>query len=335
LLVPDTHLEPEPELEQQPELSMLSLAGSYVTGAASEAVKMLSQSERERRLELEQAAAAEREQASSMDAELSGVHAEIAAQVAVSGGTGDSDATSGATGGGGGGRPRPLARQLSLPRLSVQSSLLRLDVPQEHAALLELQYSLPPLLQAFDWSLKYRLSQHGASLVTLLRQTEMSAPLLLIAKVQLEGGGGKYLLGGLASRTFGEKVQGTNEIVPSGKWKGTGQSLIFGMALHEDAAVESGGLQTWGWTRRSSCFQLVGVREGLALGGGGDFGYGIWFDPQLQVCTSSSCATYGNKSSLLHPAAFADDPQSPVEMLPPHPGAVTGAVVELEVWAFV
>jgi hypothetical protein len=82
-----------------------------------------------------------------------------------------------------------LQRQLSLPRMSCSSSLLRLDVPREcplrprctswcsspsyhvmlglmlrlvlggkhrYAALMELECALPPLLQAFDWSLKYR-----------------------------------------------------------------------------------------------------------------------------------------------------------------------------------
>ncbi len=102
-----------------------------------------------------------------------------------------------------------------------------------------------------------------------------------------------------------------------------------------NASGEDERLHTWGWTRKSNCFQLAGSREGLALGGGGDFGYGIWFDPQLLVCTSSSCETYGNKSSLLHPAAFADDPQNPEQMRPPHPTAVSGAVIEMEVWAFI
>jgi hypothetical protein len=59
-----------------------------------------------------------------------------------------------------------------------------MDVPPEQTALLELQMALPPLLQAFDWSLKYRLSQDGASLGTLLRQSGMSTPLLVIAKVR-------------------------------------------------------------------------------------------------------------------------------------------------------
>ena len=80
--------------------------------------------------------------------------------------------------------PAPLSRQLSLPRLSVQSSLLRMGMPLEQTALLELQAALPPLLQALDWSLKYRLSQAGASLGTLLRQSGMSAPVLIIAKVR-------------------------------------------------------------------------------------------------------------------------------------------------------
>ena len=144
-------------------------------------------------------------------------------------------------------------------------------------------------------------------------------------------------MGGLASRTLVEKVQSTNELSASGKWKGTGQSFVFSMALpgnEEGGSAGDGVLRSWGWTRQSNCFQLTGSKEGLALGGGGDFGYGIWFDPQLQVCTSSSCTTYGNKSSLLHPATFADDPQNPQQIRPPHPKAVTGKVIEMEVWAF-
>ena len=136
LLAPDVHLEPEPE----PEPSTMSLTG-LVTGAASEAIKMLSQSET----------------ASANSAPLNAERHRS---------------------------PVPLARQVSLPRLSVQSSLLRMDVPPEQTALLELQMALPPLLQAFDWSLKYRLSQDGASLGTLLRQSGMSTPLLVIAKVR-------------------------------------------------------------------------------------------------------------------------------------------------------
>ena len=235
--------------------------------------------------------------------------------------------------------------------MSSTSSLLRLEVPREYAALMELEHALPPLLQAFDWSLKYRLSRDGASLGTLMRQAHLSTPLLLMVRVDVEGGG-SYLVGGLASRALGDKVQGTaNEIVGTGKWKGTGQSFLFNMVLEAppgdqgmDLDAGGGALQTFGWSRRSSCFQLVGNREGLAFGGGGDFGYGLWCDPQLQVCTSSSCLTYGNTSSLLHPASFAsrddDDPQmiqtAPDEGAPPpHPGAVTGSVVEMECWAFV
>lgn len=325
LLVPNVHLEPEPE----PEPSALSLTG-LVTGAATEAIKILSQSE-----------------APNADSAAIGADQHYS--------------------------PSPLARQTSLPRLNVQSSLFRMDAVPEQAALLKLQRALPALLQALDWTLKYRLSQDGASLSTLLRQSGMSTPLLFVAKVrrprpnlvvptrvvpkarwpnysaiasagvaalpQVEvAGNGSYLLGGLASRTLSEKVPGTtNEVSTSGKWKGTGQSFIFGMPLPADdgsAPGEDGRLHTWGWTRKSNCFQLAGAREGLALGGGGDFGYGIWFDPQLLVCTSSSCETYGNKSSLLHPAAFADDPQNP-EHSTPYPKAVTGAVIEMEVWAFV
>eukprot|EP01043_Picozoa_sp_COSAG02_P045117 COSAG02_NODE_4095_length_5788_cov_3.722271_3_plen_381_part_00 len=78
----------------------------------------------------------------------------------------------------------PLVRQASLPRLNVQSSLFRMDVVPEQTALLKLQMALPALLQALDWTLKYRLSQDGASLSTLLRQSSMSTPLLFIAKVR-------------------------------------------------------------------------------------------------------------------------------------------------------
>jgi len=179
------------------------------------------------------------------------------------------------------------------------------------------------LVTSPNWLFERRQLQHDASACVCCRQVEVV-------------GGGSYLLGGLASRTLAEKIPGTNEVSASGKWKGTGQSFVFGMPLPADDGSSSGDgrLHTWGWTRQSNCFQLAGSKEGLALGGGGDFGYGIWFDPQLQVCTSSSCATYGNKSSLLHSSAFADDPQNPAQMHPPHPDAVTGAVVEMEVWAF-
>lgn len=135
LLVSDVHPEPEPE----PEPSALSLTG--LTGAASEAIKILSQSD-----------------------------------------TPGADTT--ALGTDRHHSPSPLARQASLPRLNVQSSLFRMDVVPEQAALLKLQVALPALLQAFDWSLKYRLSQDGASLGTLLRQSGMSTPLLFIAKVR-------------------------------------------------------------------------------------------------------------------------------------------------------
>ena len=121
---------------------------------------------------------------------------------------------------------------------------------------------------------QYRLSRDGASLGTLLRQAHLSTPLLLIVRVDVEGGG-SYLVGGLASRALGDKVQGTaNEIVGTGKWKGTGQSFLFSMVMQAppgdpiDLAAGDGALQTFGWSRRSSCFQLVGNREGLAFGGG-------------------------------------------------------------------
>lgn len=179
LLAPDVHLdlEPEPEPEPESEPFMLSLTG-VVTGAANEAIKMLSQSEKDRRVELQRTAATERSQASSMDAELSGVQAEIEMIAADASSVNGSPVQITERHN----RPAPLIRQLSLP--NVQSSLFRMDVPLERAALLELQLALPQLLQAFDWSLKYRLSQDGASQSTLLRQSGILTPLLLIAKVR-------------------------------------------------------------------------------------------------------------------------------------------------------
>ena len=53
------------------------------------------------------------------------------------------------------------------------------------AALSTLKDGLPNLLQAFDWSLKYRLTGDGASLTTLLRQCAQSSPLLILAKVDV------------------------------------------------------------------------------------------------------------------------------------------------------
>ena len=78
---------PEPE----PEVTFLGLGG-FVGEAASEAVKMLSQSEATKRLTAERQAAAERAQAAGLDAELSSVAAEIA---------GLSSAADGQTAGGG------------------------------------------------------------------------------------------------------------------------------------------------------------------------------------------------------------------------------------------
>ena len=120
------------------------MLGGFVSDAASEAVKMLNQSDQAdeaKRLMVERQAAAERAYAAVGNAGLSR---------ATAGGVEDG------TGGGGEHRPVRLKRQLSLPRMSGTSTLLRLEVPTEYAALMELEHALPPLLQAFDWSLKVR-----------------------------------------------------------------------------------------------------------------------------------------------------------------------------------
>lgn len=90
----------------------------------------------------------------------------------------------------------------------------------------------------------------------------------------------------------------------------------------EEGGADGEAMRCYGWTRECSCFQLCGTREGLAIGGGGEKGYGLWLDTQLQVATSSSCTTYGNPS-LLACAGAAPDGK-----------ATTGAIQELEVWTF-
>ena len=247
----------------------------------------------------------------------------------------------------------PLQRLVSLPRMTVPSVLLRPDVPAEAAALSTLKDGLPNLLQAFDWSLKYRLTGDGASLTTLLRQCAQSSPLLILAKVDVlvaaQAGQGEgvhrgFIVGGLASRPLTERDGAEGG---TGKWKGTGQSFLCGMALpscaskrlwpglrtcmclimhackcREEGGADGEAMRCYGWTRECSCFQICGTREGLAIGGGGEKGYGLWLDTQLQVATSSSCTTYGNPS-LLACAGAAPDGK-----------ATTGAIQELEVWTF-
>ena len=183
----------------------------------------------------------------------------------------------------------------------------------EEAGLLGLTTALPPLLQAFSWVLVYRLSRDGASLQSLLRHAADAAPSLLLAKVAREGDRDDvYVVGALASRAL-----------PSGgKWSGTGQSWVCGCRL-SSGPEEAEQMQTHGWSRESSCFQLCGKDEGLAYGGGGEHGYGLWFDPELQRATSAACTTYGNTRSLLSPAAGGADGVS-----------VAGVVLEVELWTF-
>lgn len=234
-----------------------------------------------------------------------------------------------------------------IPRLDQPSKLLASSgTPAQTAALSTVWRALPNLVQVYDWQLEYRLSEHGASLSSLLRHAGHCAPALLIARVERAAGEvepgapNQFVVGALASRALVDHREQLGHEQGSGKWKGTGQSFIFGMAIEsagpEDGAAgnpmrAAGPMQCYNWTRECSCFQLCGAKEGLGFGGGGH-GYGLWINNTAQQATSASCTTYGNPTSLLalgHKKAVEES-----DLKSPHRYDLTGTVIEIEIWSF-
>jgi hypothetical protein len=225
---------------------------------------------------------------------------------------------------------------IAVPQLDRASKLLASNGSQSQtAALATVWRALPNVVQVYDWCLQYRLTEHGSSLSSLLRHAGDVAPVLIIVRVDRpaeevqQGEPHQFIVGALASRPLADaSATGGGHNAGSGKWKGTGQSFIFGMPLrplsegtHGELAVPFGSMQCYCWTRECSCFQMCGAKEGLGFGGGGS-GYGLHINSTTQLATSASCTTYGNPSSLLAPPTKC------------HPGTLTGTVLEIEVWSF-
>ena len=66
---------------------------------------------------------------------------------------------------------------MELPTLSESSCLLR-----EDRGLARLWHSLPPSVQIFEWTLLYRLSDHGASLATMIARAANVEHTLLVVQ---------------------------------------------------------------------------------------------------------------------------------------------------------
>lgn len=149
--------------------------------------------------------------------------------------------------------------------------------------------ALPPSVHNHEWSLVYRLGDHGASLATLYsklaERRDIEETVLLVRDTR------GYAFGCLAMRRWAA--------APS--HYGMGECMVFKLGPTSTLGSSSpsppsrrGGplFQRFGWTRNNSMFQLA-TKDSLSMGGGGA-GYALWLDANLEQGTSMPSETFAN-----------------------------------------